>query len=70
MVPLVVVGMIMNVDVIVVVVIVVIVVVVVVMTVSQSRCTLLVQCLSCICNSWFKSWPRDYILLQSFVAHV
>jgi hypothetical protein len=66
MVPLVVVvmGMIMNVDV------VFIIVVDVVMTVSQSRCTLLVQCLYWICDTWFKSWPRDYVLLQSFLAHI
>lgn len=51
MVPLVVVvGMIMNVDV-VVIVIVVVVDDVIVMTVSQSRCTLLVQCLYCICDT-------------------
>ena len=60
----VVVGMIMNVDV------VVVVDVIVAMTVSQSICTLLVQCLYCICDIWFISWPRDYILLQSFLAEV
>jgi len=66
MVPLVlvVVGMIMNVDV------VIIVVDVVVMAVPQSRCILLVQCLYCICDTWFKSWPRYYILLQSFLPHI
>jgi len=68
MVPLVVVvvGMIMNVDV----VVVIVVDVIVVMTVSQSRCTLLVQCLYCICDTWFKSWPRDYVLSHSFLAHI
>jgi uncharacterized membrane protein len=69
MVPLlvvVVVGMIMNVDD----VVVIVVDVIVVMTVSHNSCTPLVQCLYCICDSWFKSWPRDYILLQSFLAHI
>jgi hypothetical protein len=40
------------------------------MTVSESICTLLVQCLYCICVTWFISWPRDYVLLQSFIAHI
>lgn len=48
----------------------VVVIVDVVMTVSQSRYTLLVQCFYCICDTWFKSWPRDYVQLQSFLAHI
>jgi hypothetical protein len=48
----------------------VIIVVDVVMAVSQSRCTLLVQCLYCIYDTWFKLWPRDHVLFQSFLAHI